>query len=101
MLPKIFTFINITEMHFNGRETATGKGTTNRNAGVRISGRIDQNTCKFLSCTPNFVDECPLVIALKGLDLNPQGGCFFFKRLVDLIKGMKSYSSFSPTLLFT
>jgi hypothetical protein len=96
MLPEILALVDIAEMNLHGRKTAGGKGIAYRDAGMGISGRIDQDPVKFHARIPDPVDERSFVIALEYLDRNPERFGFLLKSVVDLSEGDLSINGYLP-----
>ena len=73
-------------MNLHSRKAASGQGIADRNAGVGVSGWIDQNPGKFRARAADTVHDLAFVIALEDLKLYAERPGFPFKRFIDLFQ---------------
>lgn len=87
MPTKRLATVDIRQVHFNGRNSDGENSVSDGNAGMRVSGRIDDQNIGPRSLVLDKIDQFSFVIGLKTLDLKSRlAGCML-QLPVDLRQG--------------
>jgi len=75
VMPKRLPTINVAQMHFDRWYCYSGDRISNRNAGMGISSRVDQQSMLNAHRSMNRVHQSALVVRLKRLQMNAKLNC--------------------------
>lgn len=85
VLADCFAFVNITDVHFDRREVATGQCVAQGETGVGECARIDNQTEYFrVREFADFIDNEAFVVGLVKLHLHTQFGSLFSEQIFEV-----------------
>lgn len=86
MAAESFTLVNVADVHFQKLDRATCNTVSEGNAGMRQATRVDDAKLDSLS-RPflDFVNDRPLVIALKSKQLGTVASAYFAQPIFDVV----------------
>src|SRR5581483_12294054 len=85
-MAKRLAAVHVREMNFDRRQAGGGDRVADRNAGVRVSRRIDQQGAGASARTLDTVNDRAFTVGLEGFHLKSELAAQLLKRAVDIVQ---------------
>ena len=96
MMTEWFPLVDVRQMHLNGGQAHCRKSVPNRDAGMGVSGRIDDNSLIASSTLLDPVDEFPFAIGLSNVDFYSQILGELYQGRVNAVQGLVAIDGLLP-----